>query len=151
MAMSNPTPNPTQPAALRAPKTVDLELKPGGVVRGQVLQPTGQPAQTGVIRAFRGDQLLGSAKVDRNGRFQLQGLPPGACQLQLLTATQPMRLWAPGTAPPKSPQELLLVNGQPTERGQQEIGRILANPLFIGLAVAAAVAIPLAVHDDSGS
>ena len=138
-------------AAVAPQKTVDLELQAGGVVRGNVLNPAGQPAAGGVIRAFRGDMLVTQTKVDAAGRFELRGLQPGACHLQLLSAMQPCRLWAPGTAPPKSPQELLLVTGQPTARGQQEIRRLLSNPLFIGLAIAAAVAIPLAVHDDSGS
>ena len=137
------------PVALQ--KVVDLELQQGGVLKGQVLSPEGQPVTQGAIKVFRQGELVGAAKVTESGQFRIAGLQPGACQLQLLSSTQGCRLWAHGAAPPKAPRELLLVTGDATARGQQPIGRLLRNPLFLGLVIGAAVAIPIAIHDDSGS
>ena len=138
-------------ARVAAQRTIDLELQAGGVVRGQVYNSEGLPAPGGDVKVYRDGAVQASAKVGPQGRFELKGLQPGACQLQLLTASQTCRLWAEGTAPPKAPRELLIVTGNPTARGQGRIGDLLKNPLFIGLVVAAAVAIPLALKDDSGS
>ncbi|MCA9175766.1 MAG: hypothetical protein KDB14_14875 [Planctomycetales bacterium] len=138
-------------AAPAPPKVVDLELQAGGALRGQVVDSAGQPSAGGEVKAIRDGAVVARAVVDAQGRFELRDLRAGACQLEMLGALHPCRLWAMGTAPPKSPRELLLVRGQLTERGQNRIGALLANPLVIAVAVIAAVAIPIAVHDNSSS
>jgi hypothetical protein len=57
------------------------------------------------------------------------------------------RCWAAGTAPPAAQGEVLLVPIGLVERGQRPIGEILANPILIGLIIAAAIALPIAVHN----
>lgn len=134
------------------PRSMDLELRPGGVLTGQVFNSAGAPvAGAGRIAVVRNGRELAFAQVSPEGRFELRGLTAGPSELRLLTVSQPCRLWSPGTAPPKTPRQVLLVTGRLTQRGQQRIGALLRNPIVIGLGVAGAVAIPLSVHDRSGS
>jgi hypothetical protein len=136
---------------VRPPQVIDLELEAGGALRGTIVNPEGRPVGGGKVAVHCAGREVARCLANRQGQFLLQGLPAGPCQLQLLTATQPCRLWAAGTAPPKAPRELLLVAGQPTERGQQPIGRLLGNPVVIGLIIATAVTIPIATRDRNGS
>jgi hypothetical protein len=46
---------------------------------------------------------------------------------------------------------VLVVADSAVARGQRPIGEILCNPVLIGLLIAAAIAIPIAVHNRSGS
>ena len=55
------------------------------------------------------------------------------------------------TAPPAASQSLLLVKDGETIRGQQPIANLFTSPLVIGLVLAAAIAIPIAVNNSSKS
>lgn len=68
---------------------IDLLLQPGREMSGWVQKPDGRPHAFGVIR-FRIKHLgmVGTAKADAEGKFQLQGLPRDA----------DVELWAEGNA-----------------------------------------------------
>ena len=55
---------------------------------------------------------------------------------------------APGTAPPAANDRLLLVTESNVTRGQQPINR-LVDPLLLGVIIAGAVAIPIAVRNSN--
>lgn len=145
----SPTPNSASSGPARA-SIVDLALGADGKLHGTAMSPEGRPA-AGEVAIARDGAVVASAKVDEAGAFTLGPVAPGPCELRLLGTAQPARLWTASAAPPKAPQELLLVTGEPVERGQNPIGRILLNPLVLGLIVGTAVAIPLSVHNGSSS
>ncbi len=62
------------------------------------------------------------------------------------------RLWKRGTAPPDSPREALIVLGGATVRGQyggivHGLAFWLTDPHVLGAVAAAAIAVPVAVHN----
>ena len=148
----------------------DIQLQPKGRFSGQIVNAQGQP-QSGipVILQGRGQQL--KTISDGQGWFHYEGLSGGSYRLEANGQLNLCRLWAPGTAPPKANQQLLLVeqNGQivlgqycgspvcgsPVGGAGSYIKTALTHPLVIGGIVAAAIAIPVAIHnaddDDSGS
>ena len=71
----------------------------------------------------------------------------GLCRIEYGGSVLACRCWSPRTAPPAATNELLLITGDPVERGQRCIGDLFSGPVLIGLIIAAAVVIPIAVHN----
>ena len=137
-----------------APPVRDVSLHAGGVLRGQVVDKQGQPC-TGVPIAVikvgvTTEQPVGS-QTDSQGRFQLQGLSAGVYQVATTEGGTLCRLWAPNAAPPSAVPAALVVQGQGPVRGSfGSLGNI--GPLgwaLIGLGIAAAIAIPLALQKNN--
>lgn len=145
---ANPQPNrPTTPATTTVR---DVALQAGGVLEGQVLDTQGQPVANAAVRAVglgtRAEQVR-TAQADAAGRFQIAGLSGGVYRLETAQGLVICRLWAPNTSPPAAESSVLLVHGGETVRGNlSSIGWL--GWTLIGLGVAAAIAIPLALHDD---
>jgi len=125
----------------------DVELMPGGVLSGQVIDATGQPRLGQAIVVQQPGREPISARSDEQGRFRLNGLNAGLCSIECGEILLACRCWSPNTAPPVAKSELLLITGEPIERGQRSIGDLLSGPVLIGLIIAAAVIIPIAVHN----
>jgi len=161
----------TSHAATAVP-IADVELQVKGRFSGQIVNVQGQPlSNIQVILQGRGKHYQTSS--DAKGWFHIDGLTGGSYRLKANGQQNLCRLWAPGTAPPKANQQLLLVeqNGQivlgqfcgsPVCGSQvggagagSRLKNALSHPLVIGGIVAAAIAIPVAIHnaddDDSGS
>jgi hypothetical protein len=142
---ANPQPNrPTTPAVR------DVALQAGGVLQGQVLDSQGQPVANATVRAVglgtRAEQVR-MAQADAAGRFQIAGLSGGVYRVETAQGVMICRLWAPNTSPPAAESSVLLVHGGETVRGN--LGSIgWLGWTLIGLGVAAAIAIPLALNDD---
>ncbi len=135
-----------RPAAM--PQTLkDIELGQGGTIAGQVIDFVGQPMpnQQIVIRQANHEPIIG--RSDRTGNFRVSGVSAGVCQVTCGQQAIACRCWAQRTAPPVATQQLLLVIGNVTERGQRPIADLLTGPVLIGLIIAAAVAIPIAIHN----
>jgi hypothetical protein len=145
-------------------RVVDVELRPGGMLVGQVLDAGAQPVSDADISILSGDSAVASTRTDASGLFAVTGLRGGMHQVQTNDTAQVCRLWAPGTAPPTSPSAVQIVTGDEIVRGQWgpppgngflKNAKVWAtNPFVIGGVVAAAVAIPVAIHnaddDDDG-
>ena len=140
--------------AAAAPPVRDVSLHAGGVLRGQVVDKQGRPCTGVPIAAIKvgvtTEQPVG-AQTDSQGRFQLQGLSAGVYQVATSEGGMLCRLWAPNAAPPSAVPAALVVQGQGPVRGAlPSLGSI--GPLgwaLIGLGVAAAIAIPLALHKNN--
>lgn len=128
-------------------RIVDLELMSGGVLAGQVLDNSGQPLIGQTIVVQRSGREPINARSDHEGRFLLSGMSSGICKIECGDNAIACRCWSPHTAPPVASKELLLVAGETVERGQRPIGDLLTGPVLIGLIIAAAVAIPIAIHN----
>ena len=139
---------------------VDVALASGGTLRGQVLDGQGNAlVQTPVAVQRLGGQTV-TTVADRSGRFQVTGLRGGTYRIAARDAAGTFRLWAPKTAPPSARREALVLAGDPQVRGQwgcwgqdRPVLRWLHNPWVVMGLVAAAIAIPVAIHnadDDDG-
>ena len=137
---------------------VDIELGERGALAGLLTSPQGEPAANVpvVLRTIEGIDV--PTMTDDEGRFRYEQLVGGMYQLNAENSSLMCRVWAPGTAPPESPPELLLVRSDDIAAGQwgpPEVGnkavrgftRAMANPVVATLVVAAAVGIPVAIHN----
>ena len=134
---------------------IDVELRPGGVLRGVAVDENGH-FQAGIaISARRSDAQITQVTTDKAGRFEISGLHGGVYQIVVDGSQRNCRVWQAGTAPPTARRDLLLVTGIPVERGQREFGSLLyQDHLLFALILAGAIAIPIIVNaqdDDNPS
>lgn len=151
------------PAAKSAvkPAVVDVALKDGGVLLGQVVDPQGKGIQGTTVALSRYDREVVQISTGAEGYFALKEVPGGVYQLASGNGGGVYRLWAPGTAPPAAQEGALLVAHEEVVavRGQSppvvppgaKVKTFLANPLVIGGIVATAVAVPVAIHNSRSS
>jgi len=135
----------------------DTRLVGRGELRGTVTNAQGRAlANTEVrVRDLNGKMIV--ARTNAAGQFAATGLRGGIYQVTAGHASQVIRAWAPGTAPPRARGGLLLVSDPNVVVGQWEPGTLgyfiegmkgtLSNPLVVGGIIAAAVAIPVAIHN----
>lgn len=138
-------------APATAPGVTDIELGAGGVMKGQVVDARGTPRVKVAVRIIKpgaaADTAL-SCQTNADGRFQIAGLSGGVYRVETPAGATVCRVWPANTAPPSAVAQALFVEGGQTVRGN------LSNitPLgwaLIGVGVAAAIAIPLALDDDA--
>ncbi|HLA86159.1 MAG TPA: carboxypeptidase-like regulatory domain-containing protein [Thermoguttaceae bacterium] len=142
------------PAA--APKAFDVELQKNGTLVGQVVNAQGAPQAKMPISLSQGDKTIATIATNDRGFFAVSRVPSGTYRVAAGQTQGVYRLWATGTAPPAAqPGTLLVVGKGPAEvaraqspnGGSGPIGYWLGNPWVIAGLVAAAVAIPVAIHN----
>jgi len=124
----------------------DIALGVDGVLKGHFESDRPQSvdgkliAPNGKIIRFR---------TDAAGSFEVAGVGGGAYRLVVGKQDTSLRLWKHGTAPPTAQPILDLRDGNPVHRGQQPLSCFLPSgeTILIGLLLAAAIAIPIAVHN----
>jgi hypothetical protein len=132
----------------RKPQIRDVELRSDGQLVGQIAKVNGQPAAAQQLIAIQDGRHLGVVTSDQLGRFRITGLHGGLFQIVSGGRITLCRGWADGTAPPVASRELLLVQPGVIERGQRPFrDLIFADPVMVGLVIAAAVAVPIAVSN----
>lgn len=136
-------------AAPTRPLVGDVALGEAGALRGVALDANNQPRAFQQITLWRDNQPLAEAVSDEHGRFAIPRIAGGVYTLRIADAIQVYRLWAPGTAPPHAQSEALLMASEPILRGQRPhpIYGLFQDPLVLGLIIAAAIAIPIAIHN----
>jgi hypothetical protein len=156
------------PVAREAVQIRDVELGPHGQFAGQIVNAQGKPI-SGAAIILRNRSVQLQAISNTQGQFQFSSLSGGTYHLEGGQGGQLCRLWKNGTAPPKANGQMLLVQqdgpvalgqncgtpvcGSPVRGGTSRAKRFLTHPLVIGGLVAAAIAIPVAIHnsdDDDG-
>jgi hypothetical protein len=147
--------SPAPPALIR-----DVELAYGGLLVGRLLDSNGRPVAHGAVSIRTDSHTLASTRTDAEGVFAVAKLHGGVHEIATDDTMQVCRLWANGTAPPRTPQSIDVVSGENVVRGQwgpppgnqlfQKAKVWATNPLVIGGVVAAAVALPIALSDDDG-
>lgn len=144
-------------ASLTRQTFADVELRPGGVLVGQVVSESGIGIAGAKVTLTDG-QRPRQAKTDPMGWFQISSLRGGAYQFQADGQTQLLRLWSPGTAPPVASQGVLVTPPSDVFRGQRVLSpntnqffrvakQRLADPLVVTGVALTAVAIPVAIHN----
>ena len=166
--------SPLVASAAPQPMPRDIVLHDGGELLGQVVNAQGRALNNTSVVLLQGSKEVARTITDRTGRYSFRGLTGGVYEVATVGKRDVYRLWNPQTAPPAAKQGLLLVSDQNFVLGQdcgcgvvgcggacgsgtkqgalQGLGAWLAeHPLLTAGTVAAAIAIPLAVDDDSPS
>jgi hypothetical protein len=148
---------PSATAAQPGAQAVDVALRPGGMLVGQVVDQQGAPQPGKVVSVRYANHEVVRTTCDANGVFAARGLRGGQYLLLTDDGVSVCRLWAPDTAPPVARPAALLVAGNGVVRGQwtpgtgplhEWVGWMKAHPYITAGAVASAIAIPLALADD---
>jgi len=156
---------PLSAATSRAGQMHDVALSQGGLLVGQLLDDKMTPMAGTEVTIQCDGHTMARTKTDQSGVFAVAGLRGGVHQVVASESIENCRLWAPGTAPPSASENLRLVPGQHTVvRGQwgapanpflHQAKTLATNPWVVGGVVAAAVAVPVIIHntkdDDNGS
>ena len=137
-------------AVAAAPASRDLALSEAGQLRGQVYQGNGQTLASKTVSLLKhGEQKPVQVTTDAKGQFAIANVEPGLYHLVCDGHGGAVRVWKHELAPPKSHDAAMIVVGE-VERGKFGNG-FWSNPLWLTGLVAAAIAIPLALSDSSGS
>ena len=127
---------------------LDVALDANGVLTGEIRNQQGRPQANADIVLWQTGELLQRRRTDHLGRFQFPGLRGGLYRVATSNATVACRAWTSRAAPPKSRTSLLIVANQVSARGQTPINEVFcANPFLMGTVIAAAIAIPIAIHN----
>ena len=127
------------PAAAMA----DVQLHEGGVLLGQVVTPENAPTVNVQVSLRSGDRELAVTMTDHEGRFEFRGLNDGVYQIVTANGQGTYRVWSQAAAPPSAQLGA-------TVRGQHHFGQFkywMSNPWIVAGIIAAAVAIPVAIHN----
>jgi len=136
---------------------VDVAIQADGLLRGQVVDKQGRPIAGTEVQLINGRKLW-RTQTDEKGMFQLAGLPGATYSLQVGQQVQLLRAWTAGTAPPSATDGVLFVQDSDVVLAQncgspvcgsavKAAKHPLANPWIIGGLIAAAIAIPVAIHN----
>lgn len=159
------------PAPSTKTTTADIALDAGGLLTGKVVDQAGQAVPNATLVFKTGQHQLVETLADDNGAFRIKSLQGGVYQMTADGFASTARLWTAQTAPPHAKKTATLVTGT-IVRGQSCTNdsctgtcddccggcgmaggsaplAFLMNPIVIGAAVAAAVAIPLAIENNN--
>lgn len=125
------------------PRIDDVALQSDGVLAGQLYDSAGRIVAAEPVYVVANRKMVAETKTDQNGKFRVPGLKSGIYHVISERSVNGCRCWTPGTAPPNSKSELLVVTGNPIQRGQRPITELLADPLMIALIIGIAIAIPV--------
>ncbi len=132
----------------RRSPVLDVALQAGGTLHGQLFDAQAQPLARSSLVFIQNGQRIASVTTDDEGRFQVAGLRGGTLQIVVGVSMYICRAWAPRTAPPIAKNRLVLVLPTVVQRGQRPISdAFFGDPVMIGLVVAAAIAVPIAVSN----
>ncbi len=148
-------PQPLLAAATAEPAPVVIDVKlhrspDGNVLIGQVQDPQGLIKADAPVFLVEAGRKVAETRTDQNGYFGFKDMRGGVYQVAAAGGIGMYRAWAPGTAPPSAQHGALVVAGENLVRGQCHFGRLkfwLSHPCVIAAIIAAAVAIPVAIHN----
>jgi len=137
-----------------ASAVVDVALRDGGVLIGQVVDEQGAAMENVGVSLRYQDRDLVASKTTKEGYFAFKGLRGGVYQIVAARGHGVYRVWSPGTAPPAAQEGALVVSDNTVVRGQQDgcgcpggFRAFITNPLVIAGIVATAIAVPVAIHN----
>jgi hypothetical protein len=134
-------------------EAVEVRLSSDRMLRGVIRTPRGEPSpNTAVVLGVQGKPLR-RTRTDAAGRFAFGPLDPGQYQVATKDAAAMLLAYTREQAPASAEGELEVSRRAMIARGQNPAA-VLTHPWFIGLAVAAAVAIPVGIalgDDDDAS
>lgn len=139
-------PAPRKAAAIKP--NADIALTRDNSFSGRLVDDTGKPVGGMRVAIYSQDQMRAATVSNQTGAFSLITNRGGVYRLHVGNQFRIVRLWHHDTAPPHAESSILLQVGQETVRGQRPIESLFVfQPWFLGALIAAAIAIPIAVHD----
>ncbi len=141
---------PRRPVRSKSVTISDVELDAGGQILGLVMDTQGVPVRDAKVDLLKDNNLVASGTSDGLGRFRVGPMPGGVYAIRALGRTSFIRAWRLGTAPPAAGNMALVVVGDDLVRGQMPLENFFASDAFVITAlVAAAIAVPIAIHNSS--
>jgi len=125
----------------------DVALAADGALRGQLVSAQGRGLPGECVTVSHGGHELVSTVTGPDGYFEVRGLRGGVLNISAGEATALCRAWTAAAAPPNARNQVLLVAGQSQTLGQGGLRALLTNPWVIAGIVAAAIAIPVGIHN----
>jgi hypothetical protein len=136
------------PPAKQRPLVLDVGLDANRALRGEVRDAQGQAQANTDVVLWKKDVIVQRTRSDGKGRFRFRDLKGGHYQIATPDSKVACRAWTAGHAPPSARKSLLIVANVYSARGQQPINEVFCfNPFLMGTIIAAAIAIPIAVHN----
>ncbi|MBC8869570.1 MAG: carboxypeptidase regulatory-like domain-containing protein [Planctomycetes bacterium] len=131
----------------RSPRVVyDVRLGEDGSFSGRLFDAAGKPLVGQTILLRQAGKVLARTQSGERGGFEFAGVRGGVYQVTINNSAVVCRAWTSQAAPPVAASQLAIVTQPDVVRGQQPISSVLSNPIFLGLIIAAAIAIPVAIH-----
>jgi hypothetical protein len=124
-------------------EAVSVRLGSDRYLRGVAKTAEGKPAADVPVVLGVNGRVVGRVIADKEGKFAVGPLKPGKYQVATRDAVAMLAVHAPESAPQDSADTIEVSRPAMVARGQTP--GMLTNPWFIGLVVAAAIAIPLAI------
>ena len=136
------------PASRKRTASLDVELSAEGVLAGELRDRQGRVQPLQDVWLWQKTRRVGRTRSDQRGRFQFRGVRGGVYRVVTGDVAVWCRCWPKATSPPAARAGLLLVTSDISTRGQQPLKEVfVANPFVMGGIIAAAIAIPIAVHN----
>ena len=118
----------------------------GRTVSGVLYGQSGETLANRQLRVIHGGRVVQTIRTDRAGRFKFVAARSGVYLVATANRTVSLRVWSSRTAPPTAVAEVLIQDSLNVVRGQRPLHEVLfADPIMIGLVLAAAVAIPVVI------
>ncbi|QDV12685.1 hypothetical protein CA51_25710 [Rosistilla oblonga] len=116
-------------------------------LQGTSITRDGKPASGGTVVLGQKGKVLAKTTADESGRFQFTIEKPGDYQIASTDAAAFVTCFPAATAPKNAVKQILISQDAMIARGQQPVSALL-HPLLIGLVIAAAIVIPIAVSNN---
>ena len=126
----------------------DVKLDSSQRLHGEVRDAQGKLLPNTDVVLWQGSTLVNRTRTDAKARFHFPAVRGGQYRIATPDVTVECRAWTAELAPPNAGESLLVVANLYSARGQQPINEVFCfNPFLMGTIVAAAIAIPIALHD----
>ncbi len=131
------------------PATIlDVKLDERNALHGEVRDAAGTIESNTEVQLRLDGVSLQRTHTNRWGRFVFPGLKGGMYQILTPATSITCRVWTANAAPPKAQAAILVASNTGLSRGQQPISEAFVfNPFLMGALIAAAIAIPIAIHN----
>lgn len=158
---------PSLEAAHFASQVSDVALQQNGTLHGKLVDAQGRPLARTAVSVSMAGKDVGSTLSDSTGSFQIAGLQGGVVEIKCQNSQVVCRAWAESTAPPQAQRGILIVDSADVVRGQNcgncvgcgsgvcgghgggLLGIMADRPLVAAGVIGAAIAIPIAVSNNS--
>ncbi len=113
-----------KPLPEAAAKVKDVRLAQGGVLELQLVDQQGNGIGNVPVRLSFSGQAVAEGQSDDRGTVRFSSLRPGLHQVHAGGATDTVRLWNDGTAPPQAVRRLAIVASEQVVRAQSPMNTV---------------------------
>ena len=133
----------SQQSSAAAVKVVDVALRDGGVLQGQVVDGQGAAKANTPVTVHQGKDAIATVTTDKNGDFAVKGMRGGVYVVSTQDVSGVVRAWSPQTAPPSAVKGILLVPNTQALRAQGVVDRFGVGDIVVGTIAATIIAVSI--------